>query len=278
MKRNKLLDIDVLRGYGVTPEYFGLGMIQLKISDTSRLHFYHDDLPVLVDEPHNHRYPFHSSVLNGSLYQEIFEFVPETYDKLLYDNQCSHVMAEVSCDPAKPGTRIIAKGGCRSMMATNHLKGSSYWISADTFHTVLAADNCITLLDRNAKAEKEFASVIRAQDSVPVCPFSAPINEEECWRLIEDMLPKKKKKKKFGYHLADIPKGEIGEANKLVEEALEVLDAHEQGVKIMAMHELSDLYGAMERYREKYHPELSMDDIRDMYLVTRRAFDSGRRT
>ena len=98
--------------------------------------------------------------------------------------------------------------------------------------------------------------------------------------MIESMLPKadkKKKKSKFGYHVADIPKGKVGEPSKIVEEAMEIADAHEQGVKVMAAVEMSDVYGALDRYREKHHPELTMDDIRAMYNVTRRAFDNGKR-
>jgi phosphoribosyl-ATP pyrophosphohydrolase len=94
------------------------------------------------------------------------------------------------------------------------------------------------------------------------------------------MLPKKNKKKnkKHGYHIMDIPKGTIGEPSKIVEEAMEIMDAHQQGVRIMAATEMGDLYGALDRYREKHHADLTMEDIHAMYMVTRRAFDSGRRT
>ena len=46
----------------------------------------------------------------------------------------------------------------------------------------------------------------------------------------------------------------------------------------MTQVEMSDLYGALDRYREKYHPELTMKDLNAMYKVTRRAFDNGKRT
>lgn len=81
-----------------------------------------------------------------------------------------------------------------------------------------------------------------------------------------------------GYHLTPIPKGQVGEPDKIVEEAMEIADAHSQGVKIMAATELADLYGAMVSYMERHHPELTMNDVHAMHVVTRRAFESGRRT
>lgn len=46
------------------------------------------------------------------------------------------------------------------------------------------------------------------------------------------------------YHLRPIPKGHWGSASKLVEEALELMDAIEQGVRILELTELADLWGA----------------------------------
>jgi hypothetical protein len=80
-----------------------------------------------------------------------------------------------------------------------------------------------------------------------------------------------------GYHINEIPRGEIGEISKIIEEALELQDAYEQKIKIMQLIELSDLYGAIECYLEKYHPNLTMEDVAKMSHVTKRAFRNGRR-
>lgn len=81
----------------------------------------------------------------------------------------------------------------------------------------------------------------------------------------------------MGYHLDNIPKGEIGEISKIQEEVLELQDAFTQGVRVMTLCELSDLYGAMEAFLERYYDDITMDDIRQMSEVTRRAFRSGER-
>jgi len=84
--------------------------------------------------------------------------------------------------------------------------------------------------------------------------------------------------KKPGYHLHEIPKGEIGESSKLLEEVLELQDAEEQGAVVMALVELSDLVGAITLYLEKHHPTTTLDDLRTMARITRRAFENGRRS
>ena len=75
-KHEPILDIDHLRSFEVDPAYFGLGFIQLKIKRNGRVHFYHKDLPVLADEPHNHRYGFISYIMQGHFEQELWQFTP----------------------------------------------------------------------------------------------------------------------------------------------------------------------------------------------------------
>lgn len=82
---------------------------------------------------------------------------------------------------------------------------------------------------------------------------------------------------KPGYHLADIPRGEVGESSKLLEEVRELQDAEAQECKIMALVELSDLIGAVALYLEKHHPATDLDDLITMAKITRRAFENGRR-
>jgi phosphoribosyl-ATP pyrophosphohydrolase len=81
---------------------------------------------------------------------------------------------------------------------------------------------------------------------------------------------------KAGYHKRLISKAPYGTAAKVVEEIDEYLDAMEQGCKIMAMHELSDAYGALEALADKH--SLTMDDLKTMSDITKRAFINGRRT
>lgn len=80
----------------------------------------------------------------------------------------------------------------------------------------------------------------------------------------------------MGYHNKRIDKGQIGEFSKIKEECLELEDALEQDVKIMAAVELSDLYGAMEAFAKK-HFNLTMEDVKKMSDKTKQAFNDGSR-
>jgi len=56
----------------------------------------------------------------------------------------------------------------------------------------------------------------------------------------------------YGYHTREILKGELGEFSKIEEEYEEFLDAREQHNPIMAIVELCDLYGAIQKFKQKY--------------------------
>ncbi len=81
-----------------------------------------------------------------------------------------------------------------------------------------------------------------------------------------------------GYHLREIPKGELGELSKVYEEVEEIRDAEVQGCSVMVLLELSDLLGSIQLYLEKHHSSISMQDLLKMSEVTQRAFRTGGRT
>jgi len=73
---------------------------------------------------------------------------------------------------------------------------------------------------------------------------------------------------KSPYHLVEIKKGVIGELSKIREELDELEDAERQGIKIMIMIELSDLYGAIEFFTEKQG--LTMEDLKKFSDLNKR--------
>jgi len=79
----------------------------------------------------------------------------------------------------------------------------------------------------------------------------------------------------LGYHKRSIAKGVLGEVSKIREELEELEDAEEQGVKILAICELADLYGALRLVARRYH--LSMEDLKEMADRTEEAFREGSR-
>lgn len=81
----------------------------------------------------------------------------------------------------------------------------------------------------------------------------------------------------MGYHTKTIPKGELGEISKIVEEVDELVDANKQGCKIMVLCELSDILGAIDLFLAKHHPSIELDDLIHMSVLTSSAFKEGSR-
>jgi hypothetical protein len=81
-----------------------------------------------------------------------------------------------------------------------------------------------------------------------------------------------------GYHLRVIERGIAGESSKIHEEIHELHDAELQGVRIMALVELSDIIGAVSLYLEHHFPDFSLSDLEAMAAVTARAFRNGHRS
>jgi len=80
----------------------------------------------------------------------------------------------------------------------------------------------------------------------------------------------------MAYHKNKIPKGKIGEVSKITEEYLELLDAIEQGDKILTICELSDMIGAIELYVRGYY-DLTLEDLIKFSRATQQAFIDGER-
>jgi hypothetical protein len=80
-----------------------------------------------------------------------------------------------------------------------------------------------------------------------------------------------------GYHSRQINRGVYGRPSKIKEEYEEFEDSIDQGNKIMALIELSDMIGAIEGYLETNYKGLTLNDLIVMSQATRRAFETGDR-
>lgn len=258
------LSLEWLKAQGATPKWFGLGFIQLKLNEHERMHFYTRKFSANVsdEEIHDHRYEFTSTILKGTLEQHfyIFQDNPEgDWEK-----------TKVSCDPENPHDGKSVWGDVQWLTCVSHPKGSRYTIHPHTFHRVISTD-AITLVERGSFDRSNLATVIRPFGATEACPFKAnQPSEEELWGEIERMLM-------HGYHSMDIDKGVLGESSKVLEEAWEFADAVEQHNPVMALVELSDLYGAMREYLSRHHPTVTLSDLETMADATRRSFIVGHR-
>jgi hypothetical protein len=171
---------------GLTPHFFGLGFVQLKINDQERWHFYHPDLPSFMgaEEVHNHRYDFVSTIVAGSLVNECFAFHVDAQGPFRKEWE--------SCNAAVPAPVTSPTfGRLESLKITTYTAGQQYQMHHDVLHRVHSPYGCITRLHRTPYA-KEFAAVVRARYATKTCPFSQPLSSEECWsrmqEIVEDLL------------------------------------------------------------------------------------------
>lgn len=79
----------------------------------------------------------------------------------------------------------------------------------------------------------------------------------------------------MGYHKLDIHKHQQGSPYKIQEEFLEYIDALATGNKIMAVQELSDLFGCIKLEASKLGYDLN--DLRVMSDLTKKVFEEGTR-
>ncbi|MBT4375897.1 hypothetical protein HOD29_00780 [archaeon] len=96
--------------------------------------------------------------------------------------------------------------------------------------------------------------------------------------MAEPRLSQVLEKRKKGYHLEDIPKGEKGKPSQIYEEIQEFKDALKQNNPLMALQELSDTIGAIELYLEKnFQSQITLEDLIKMKNTTKRVFENGKR-
>lgn len=79
----------------------------------------------------------------------------------------------------------------------------------------------------------------------------------------------------MSYHKLKIHKHDVGSPFKIGEEFLEYIDAVSTGNLVMAVQELSDLYGCIENEVAKYG--MTVAELKVMSDLTREVFDSGTR-
>lgn len=170
------LTIDFLKENNQRLYYFGLGFIQLKINNTFRIHFYHPELEILVDQPHNHRYNFESLILKGEITNAIYK--KTNGDKFyLQEDSCTSGYIPKN-KPQNVNFKLISK--------ITYKEGESYFMNHNVFHTV-SAKNCITILKRGSY-KKELAEISYLKQEEKICPFSIKKSDSFLWDIIKSML------------------------------------------------------------------------------------------
>lgn len=178
--------------YGSDPYWFGLGFIQLKLSDVERMHFWTPDIPSPErEEIHNHRYDFSSIVLAGNLRHDVYHLdatVDPSADLRIVDG-CEYEIFETNCAPTHEGTvETVSPCLVTHIGQFNLQAGSTYEFPHESFHTTEGTEFAITKLIRKLPKPIEFASVIKKRGAATACPFKDKLPTETCWQHIDAAL------------------------------------------------------------------------------------------
>lgn len=169
---------NLLKEKQVKPNFFGLGFIQCKVSNSERYHFYHPSLLPTInyeEEVHDHRYDFNSKILKGHLRNKLYEFNENIDGK--------YNLQQESCNPnIKVKDSFIKYGNLKLISDVTYKENDTYFMGHTCFHTV-ESSLAITHLIRS-EYKKEFANVIRNNNNKKICPFEKQISEKECWEFI----------------------------------------------------------------------------------------------
>lgn len=178
----KLPTIDSLKRDVRKIHYFGLGFVQVNISESARYNFYHPRVPAFVDEPHDHRYNFVSRTKKGTLLNSIW-----VIDDL---GQLTGTLRNESCRKDVPPVGEPVPVRLSNTVSFGTHLDMSYALRHDVLHTVeplLKFGPVITYVERGPIV-KEFARVFVKEGHEKVCAFSKNLPEDELWDIVNECL------------------------------------------------------------------------------------------
>lgn len=173
------LDTDFLRRNHEMIHFFGLGFVQVKLDFNIRMHFYHPNIaPIIhVEEIHNHRYDFISTILAGKLTQETFTIQTGISDYFMVEENYKEEKIE---KPQKLDVIVIPDG------VRHFRKGDNYTCLSNQFHRV-STDFAISRIYRG-NILLENASVIKSKQGDSAFSSADPLSTDECWEIVDSCI------------------------------------------------------------------------------------------
>jgi len=174
--------IDEFRKMGGKPMYVGNGSVKLLFNNGYNVYnFYSDRAELLVDDIHDHRSGFSSTILKGTLRNILYKIDgqdPSSKFRLEY-GECKEGVERVIVQD-----NVIFSETCRF----DNIEGTSYYMEHDVLHNIeLITPTVITHMIRKPKA-KDAPNFIVDTTKPFVCAFSEPKSKDECWEIIEYTL------------------------------------------------------------------------------------------
>lgn len=268
------------------------GFLKVALPSGSRLHVWAPwNPPTTPAAPHDHPFGFVSVVVAGELQNVILR--PEQDSRGTYRECLSSCVSSFEPQPVPEATTRQVHFVEEQIQTVR--RGEFYRMEPWTIHRADAVF-AMTIFRKTRQVSGHARVYVREALSVWTPPDESVLRNclekaLSAARLsIEDILVMDREFESLGetafealplannpgYHLRTIPKAPFGTSAKVVEEALELVDAHKQAAKIMALCECADIVGAVRAYVDREGGDFA--DIRRMADITSRAFASGRRS
>lgn len=154
---------------------FGLGFIRIVLSETECLNVYLDDIPRFDNHksPHNHQYPFKSTILKGKLIETLY-YIWESENE---DDAHTMWCACGDTDKVKDGSYSYDIYGIFI-----YGDGDTYERDINDYHAVEATHGTVTRFIKDLSSEKVDAYVIGDKsDDVYVSKYTS----DELWDMVK---------------------------------------------------------------------------------------------
>lgn len=162
-----MLTVDQLKKMGGYPHYSGLGVIKCRIGSDRSYHFYCDKTPCIIDQIHDHRFGFRSTLVAGRLRNIIYEVVGQ-------DSNSVYQLEEGECKPGAERKILLRNADVVEVDRFVTEPGNSYYIKHDTLHRIEHLDPVtITYLEKDPFAKMEAHFVINTTRP-RICAASLP--------------------------------------------------------------------------------------------------------
>lgn len=166
------LTVEKLKLKALKIKEYGIGFIQIKLSEDQVMNFYTDKIPKFrnVESPHNHQRHFKSQVLNGTIYENVF-YVEKGGNQEAYCG-CGDVNGDIN-----------NKYSILGHFDKTYQIGDIYYRNKSIFHSVYAENDTVTLVTKMGK-EKHDAIVL----SDKIEHFESTLTTDELWDIVENIL------------------------------------------------------------------------------------------
>ena len=169
-----MIDFEAIRVDAKSIKTFGLGFIQIKISDDTTMNVYLDDIFKFddSDRPHSHQRSFHSEIISG----ELIEYL---YDVAIVDDGKS---AYCGCgDVDKP---INHRYKYRLKEMYSYMTGDNYFRHKDYFHSVSGKHGTITLITKDMMESHDAIVISDKKGNNELNHYS----NDELWNMVESVF------------------------------------------------------------------------------------------